>query len=208
MRGDLAKGKRGEEADIVAVLSVVLEEDADTGKLVTLPAGVSPSFVVMSSSNPTLNRHFHFVLEKPLAACRGEGSSPSWHHRKCGGDHGGKDITHVWRVPETLNFPNWQKIERGRPEAPQLVELIDGGTGKPVSAEALRAALECMPDLHAETKASSGSAEWSSGGSKDRDEILKRLPFTVRDDINEEGEDRSAHCFGGDDGDVRRRADR
>ena len=192
MRSDLARGERGKEADIVAVPSIVIEEDADTGKKVTLPKGVSPSFVVMSSSNPTINRHFHFVLEKPLPPAEAK-ELAALAYRKCGGDHGGKDITHIWRVPETLNFPDWRKIERGRPETPQMVELIEG-SGKPVSVEALRAALLAMPDLHPEAKAS-GGAEQKSGGSKDRDEILKRLPFTVVDDINEEGRDRSLHCF-------------
>ncbi len=68
MRGDLTKAKRGEAADIVAVLAVVIEEDADTGKRVTPPAGVTPSFVVTISSKPEINRHFHFVLDKPFAA--------------------------------------------------------------------------------------------------------------------------------------------
>ena len=72
-------------------------------------------------------------------------------HRKCGGDHGGKDIAHVWRVPRTSNFPDWRKIERGRPESPQLVELV-GWTGEAIDVHVLRAALEAMPDLHAEAK--------------------------------------------------------
>ena len=109
MRRDLPAGSRGKEADIVAVASVVIEEDADTGKMVTLPAGVAPSFVVMSSSNPTINRHFHFVLEKRLAPKEAKELAELM-HRKCGGDHGGKDIDHVWRVPETLNFPElWRR---------------------------------------------------------------------------------------------------
>ena len=87
--------------------------------MVTLPAGVAPSFVVMSSSRPRINRHFHFVLEKPLLPADAKALA-ALAYRKCGGDHGGKDITHIWRVPETLNFPDWRKIERGRPEAPQL----------------------------------------------------------------------------------------
>ena len=151
MRRDLPKGQRGKEADIVAVLSIVIDEDADTGKKVTLPAGVAPSFVVMTSSDPTLNRHFHFVFEEPLAPKEAK-ELAELTHRKCGGDHCTKDITHVWRVPETLNSPDWRKIERGRPEKPQMVELI-GGTGKRVNVEALRAALLAMPDLHAEAKA-------------------------------------------------------
>ena len=49
MRSNLPAGQRGKEADIVAVLSVVIDEDADTGKLVKLPPDVQPSFVVQTS---------------------------------------------------------------------------------------------------------------------------------------------------------------
>ena len=129
MRSNLPAGQRGKEADIVAVLSVVIDEDADTGKIVTLPTGVDPSFVVMTSSDPKLNRHFHFVFDKPLPPAEAKALAELV-YRKCGGDNCSKDMTHIWRAPQTLNCPDWRKIERGRPETPQLVELI-GGTEKP-----------------------------------------------------------------------------
>ena len=192
MRGDLAKGKRGEAADIVAVLAVIIEEDADTGKRVTLPTGVLPSFVVTTSSKPEINRHFHFVLDKPLPPAEAKELAELM-YRKCGGDNCGRDIVHVWRLPQTLNHPTPEKIERGRPETPQLVELT-GGTGKAIDANVLRAALQAMPDIHTEKK-SVAVAEWTSGGSKDRDAILARLNPVVRARIDEEGQDRSTHCF-------------
>ena len=189
MRRDLRPGSRGTERDVVAVLAIVAEEDGDTGKFVTLPRGVLPSFEVRTSA---INRHFHFVLEKPLPPAEAKALAELM-FKKCGGDHGGKDISHVWRIPQTLNHPCWRKIARGRPETPQPVELI-GGTGKPVNAEALRAALESMPDLH--PKPTPGEkAEWRSEGSGDRNEIMMRLSPALHAKIEEEGEDRSAHCF-------------
>ena len=192
MRRDLPTGQRGKEQDIVAVLSVIIEEDKDTGKLVKLPPGISPTFEVMTSSDPALNKQFHFLHEKPLPPTEAKALA-ELAYRKCGGDHGGKDITHVWRLPATQNFPCWRKIERGRPEAPQPVELI-GGTGKPVNVDALRAALESMPDRHPAHEPTPG-AEWHGGGSEDRDEVMTRLHPALRVKIEEEGEDRSAHCF-------------
>ena len=114
-------------------------------------------------------------------------------HRKCGGDTGGKDIAHVWRIPETLNHPDWRKMERGRPEAPQPVRLI-GGTLEPVNVEELRAALEAMQDLYPELKPGDG-AEWQGGGSEDVAGIVKWLKPAVRKKIGEPGHDRSKHCF-------------
>lgn len=193
MRRDLPIGQRGTEADIVAVCSIVIEEDGDTGKLVTLPAGIRPSFEVVTSRNPTVNKHYHFVFEKPLPPREAKALAELM-HRKCGGDSGGRDITHVWRVPQTLNFPDWRKLVRGRPETPQPVELI-GGTGAFVSVDALRAALEFMPDRSPRSESSAAGAEWKSGGSMDRNEILARLSPAIRARMNEEGPDRSSHCF-------------
>ena len=191
MRTDLAKGKRGEEGDITAVLAIVLEEDGDTGKLVA-PCGIAPTFEIETSHAPTLNRHFHFVFDRPLSPQDAKALA-ILAHRKCGGDSGGKDISHVWRVPDTLNFPDWRKLARGRPETPQPVKLI-GGTGKPVDVERFRAALEAMPNLHPELKAAEG-ADWRAGGSKDRAAIIERLKPRLVSKIQEEGKDRSAHCF-------------
>ncbi|MGA7325298.1 MAG: hypothetical protein WBX25_12615 [Rhodomicrobium sp.] len=192
MRKGLKPGERGKETDIQAVLALILEEDADTGKFVTLPDGMTPTFEIETSHRPWQNRHFHWVFDRPLPAKKAK-ELALLAHRKCGGDTGGKDVTHVWRVPETLNHPDWRKIERGRPEEPQPVRLI-GGTLEPVNVEELRAALEAMPDLYPELKPGDG-AEWQAGGSEDVAGIMERLKAAVRNRIGQEGKDRSAHCF-------------
>ena len=192
MRKDLKRGERGREADIEAVLALVLEEDADTGKSVKLPDGINPTFEIETSHDPAQNRHFHWLFDRPLPAKEAK-ELALLAHRKCGGDTGGKDITHVWRIPETLNHPDWRKIERGRPEEPQPVRLI-GGTLEPVNVEELRAALEAMQDLYPELKPGDG-AEWQGGGSEDVAEIVKWLKPAVRKKIGEPGHDRSKHCF-------------
>jgi putative DNA primase/helicase len=199
MRRNLPRGNRGGKLDARAVLAVVLDDDGDSGNRATLPPGIQPSFIVRSSSVPAINNHVHFVFRRPLQPSEAM-ELAELAYRKCGGDHGSKDIAHVWRVPETLNFPNLTKVEkRGRPKEPQPVELV-GGTGTFVDVDAFRAALEKMPDAKpakaAKPKCDAGEAEWRSGGSKDRDEILKRLSSAVQAKMNEEGEgDRSKHCF-------------
>jgi RepB DNA-primase from phage plasmid len=40
----------------------------------------------------------------------------------CG--HGTVDISHVWRIPGTLNWPNTKKVEQGRSRTPQPVNLV------------------------------------------------------------------------------------
>lgn len=191
----LRPGSRGKEDDIVAVLALVLDEDADKDELVTLPPGIEPSFIMETSAAPATNRQVHFVYDKPLV--RAEAAElAKLALRKCGGDHGGGDVTHVWRLPETLNHPDWKKIEeRGRPREAQSVRLV-GGSRRVVDVAELRRAPENMPDLMPRTAPKEGSgADWQDGGDTDRAMILGRLSRKLRAAIFAEGEDRSRHAF-------------
>jgi putative DNA primase/helicase len=191
MRKDLAKG-RGKIEDVTCLLSLVLEEDLDTGKTLVLPAGIEPTFIIETSRVPTSNRHFHYVFDVPLGREPGI-KLAKLAREKCGGDSCNVDVAHVWRVPGTLNHPDWRKLARGRPPEPQAVELI-GGTGQPIEARALRAALASMPSVaivyDKETTA------WISGGELDANALRSRLPEKLRADLDTEGEnnDRSGHC--------------
>jgi AAA domain len=144
MRRDLAHDKRGGTGDIVSVLSAVADDDADTGKGVTLPPGIEPTFIVTTSRVPKINRQIHFVFNRLLTPQEGAALAALL-HQKCGGDHGTRDIAHVWRLPGTKNIPNETKLKRGRPKEPQAVELT-GGTGQAIDPDVLRKALEAMPD--------------------------------------------------------------
>jgi len=105
-------------------------------------------------------------------------------------------------LPGTKNHPNKKKInERGRPSEPQDVKLT-GGSFQRIDPDALRLALESMPDLHQPraSRVANGDARGSyTGGSTDRNEIIARLPGDVNDLVETEiieGEgDRSALSF-------------
>jgi RecA-family ATPase len=144
MRRDLAHDQRGGKDDIRGVPGVVLDDDPDAGRDVVLPPGIEPTFIVTTSRVPKSNRHIHFVFNRLLTAQEGDAFAKLL-HQKCGGDHGAKDIAHVWRLPGTKNIPSETKIKRGRPKEPQAVELT-GGTGEFIDPDALRKALEAMPD--------------------------------------------------------------
>lgn len=192
MRPDISRGSRGKKTDITAVLSLVLEEDGDTDKLVTMPPGIDPTFEIATSNNPTLNRHFHFLYDEPLSPKEAL-ELAELAYRKCGGDSCGKDIAHIWRLPNTLNHPCYRKIERGRPPGSQAVKLI-GGTGKPVSVKHLRAALLLMPDRYERVDRAELTQSFHGGPAGNRDEIIQILPSWLVSKINREGTDRSKHC--------------
>jgi len=159
LSNNVGKGKRGTRRrggkdDIVAPTSLSVEEDLDSNqpKLLTLPPGLEPSFVVETSHDPAQNRHFHYIFDRLVSKEEAE-ELQELMFRKCGGDpNSNKDISHMWRVPGCWNHPYQKKLNpakssgrRPRPREPQEIKTV-GGTGKPVDVAALKAALLSMPD--------------------------------------------------------------
>ena len=66
-----------------------------------------------------------------------------------------------------------------------------------MSVEALKAALEAMPDLHPgrahKSSGDGGERPWHAQGETDRDKILARVRPDSRAEIDVEGTDRSRH---------------
>jgi hypothetical protein len=196
LRKDMMRGRRGTAQDAVAVLGGVIDDDGDTGKRAVLPPTIHPSVEITTSTKPALNRHHHFIFDRALLPAEAK-TLADLLHRKCGGDHGTRDIAHVWRLPQTLNHPSKVKVEkRGRPAEPQLVELT-GGTLQCIDPEALKHALESMPDLFkALADNPHGDDAAANRRSATREEILDRRPAWLRDlvDTSAEVGDRSSHC--------------
>jgi hypothetical protein len=135
MRRDLEPGKRGGRADIIAVLGLVADMDADTGKIGKMP--VKPSYIVETSRGNfqpviLLDRPYPPADVAPLAEALKIATKS---------DSGTGDLAHVWRVPGTCNWPNRKKIERGRSALPVAVRFSEPFTGLVYSVEELRVAL-------------------------------------------------------------------
>ena len=71
-------------------------------------------------------------------------------------DHGTADLSHVWRIAGTLNWPNAKKVGAGRPFEPQTVRVVRPWQGDGISLADLAAAL---PGPKAEPSISVGSGE-------------------------------------------------
>jgi RepB DNA-primase from phage plasmid len=115
MRSDLPRGRRGTKNDIVGVLGLVADMDADTGKLGKMP--IEPSYVVETSpgnSQPTIlfDRVMVVAKAEPLAKALRKATQS---------DFGTGDIAHIWRVAGTLNWPGAAKLARGR--SPEIVAV-------------------------------------------------------------------------------------
>ena len=193
-RKDLPPGTPGGEADVRAVLALVGDLDSDVGKkgvgLNGLP--MPPPYVVETSAD-----NFHAVYPlgpalppkdaKPVAVALSDA---------IGGDSGTKDVSHLWRIPGTLNWPSAKKLGRGRPKTPQLVTIKSAWTGKTVDPDTLRRAATDFEFAKtssgpSSTGSSSGSSSGSTGSST---ETFDDLPADLKKLIaapGYPGEDRS-----------------
>ncbi|MCA1365940.1 DUF3987 domain-containing protein [Bradyrhizobium sp. BRP14] len=136
MRKGLSRGSRGKEADIVALLGLVVDLDADTGKVGEMP--IEPNMVLETSDGNfqpfvLFDRAVSPAEAKPMAAAL---------KRATGSDHGTADIAHVWRVPGTLNWPNKKKLDRGRSPDAVAVTVSQPWSGDLTSVDDLRTVLE------------------------------------------------------------------
>jgi hypothetical protein len=115
MRRDLEPGRKGTEADVVAILAAVPDLDGDKGVKTELP--VEAPYIVESSPG---NFQPVYIFERPLAPADAKPALTAL----CdfvGGDSGTKDCSHVWRIPGTLNIPTKSKLARGRSSVPAPV---------------------------------------------------------------------------------------
>jgi hypothetical protein len=135
MRSDLPRGKRGGKADIIAVLGLVADMDADTGKVGAMP--VEASYVVETSPG---NSQPVILFEDPIRPADAEQLAKAL-QLATASDFGTGDIAHVWRIPGTLNYPNASKIARGRNVEPAFVRVQEPFVGKTYSVEALTGVL-------------------------------------------------------------------
>jgi hypothetical protein len=135
MRSDLPRGKRGGKADIGAVLGLVCDMDADTGKAGIMP--VEPSYIVQTSPG---NSQPVILFDGPMRPSEAEALAKAL-QIVTGSDSGTGDIAHVWRVPGTLNYPNAAKIARGRSPEPVAVSVQTAFAGEVYSEEKLTALL-------------------------------------------------------------------
>lgn len=136
MRAGIGRGQRGTEADIMAVLGLVADMDADTGKAGAVP--FPPSYVIETSPG---NKQPAWLFDRPLAPLEAKALAGAL-RRATESDAGTSDITHVWRVPGTRNWPNAKKLSRGRDAEPFDVQYIEEWDGDLVDVDAFRAALE------------------------------------------------------------------
>lgn len=184
MRQDLPRGSRGGRNDIVAVLGLVADMDADTGKIGTMP--IEASYVVETS--PGNSQHV-ILLDKPMPPAKAEALAKAL-QKATGSDSGTGDITHVWRIPGSLNYPNAGKLARGRDPAPASVFFSEPFVGHVHDEASLTSALAAYIT---ETPSSVTGERFTA--SVDTEPLFERLSEFGRSILESDGQpDRSRHA--------------
>ena len=162
-RKDLPSWSTGKEEDVRAVLSLVGDLDSDLGKkavgLNRLP--LPATYVLETSAN---NFHATFPLGRALSPSDAKAIAVALSNA-IGGDSGTKDISHLWRIPGTLNWPSKTKLERNRPAAPQLVTVKLAWNGETIEPEALWEAVKGFAGAKSGSS-STGSSDETGGSSE------------------------------------------
>jgi putative DNA primase/helicase len=131
MRQDLPPGAKGREADIVAVLGLVVDGDADKGRAAPVPP-VEANYVLETSAG---NRQHFILLDRALAPSEAKAFGVAL--KRATGADCADDISHVWRVDGTHNYPTASKLKRGRSPEPQPVRVVKPWNGSVTNVDEL-----------------------------------------------------------------------
>ncbi|MGZ9006139.1 MAG: hypothetical protein ACXW20_20390, partial [Burkholderiales bacterium] len=188
MRRDLPRNQKGGECDIIAALGSVIDDDADANRAASPP--IDANCVIESSALPAQNKQHFILFDRPISPSEAKPIVEAL-HKVSGGDHSTKDLSHVWRIPGTANWPNRKKvIERNRPRDPQPVRVLKPWDGSLTSVNELCEVLA----PHMNGAKPNGRAHDTGEAPGDVAAIMARLGAGVRKLIMAppiEGEDRS-----------------
>jgi hypothetical protein len=141
MRADLPDRKKGSEADIVAVLGSVGDFDDDRASDYPARLPLAANYALETSTERFQPFHL-FTKPLPMAEAKALGVRMQLH---TGCDYGTEDVSHVWRVPGTLNWPGKAKLEKGRSPEPQQVRVAQPWDGSLTDPAALDRVLPPLP---------------------------------------------------------------
>ena len=194
-RRDVRPGRKGYERDILAVLGLVCDFDDEGAPRWAERLPIPPNYVIETSAGRfqafyLFDRSCSVAEAKPIA-------ERLRNFARC--DHGTIDLSHVWRIPGALNWPNVKKIAGGRPREPQVAHVILPCNGTLPALADLAAALPGpLPvlDVLDRSKLTTGSMQPESVVSVETVTLLvKALPDNLQKLIAEPRDDRSKAIF-------------
>jgi len=135
------KNCKGTKGDIISVLGLCADFD-DAQAYMYQDRLPLPADIVIETSIGRFQ--CMYIFDVPCSPDRAHDVSISLQEH-CGCDFGTKDVSHVWRLPGTLNHPNRKKVGAGRGIEPQLVKAQEEYSGTFTSVE--RLAVSCTSGI-------------------------------------------------------------
>lgn len=142
MRPSLPEGLKGGEADIVAVLGIVADFDDDDAKNWKERLPFEPDYVYETSAG---RFQAAYLFKKPLCVAEVKNLGIRLKSFSCC-DHGTADMSHIWRLPDTKNYPSQKKLNEGRSPEPQTVKVVKSWDGSLACLDTLSSRLPEIPD--------------------------------------------------------------
>jgi hypothetical protein len=177
----LPNGKKGDERDIVKVLGLVADfDDADAIQWASR-SPIPPTAILETS--PRRFQTF-YLFDRPVTVGIAKDLARRLQaHTRC--DFGTKDISHVWRIGGTLNWPNKKKVEAGRAPEPCLVVEAPGGSNAVIDAAALDQSMPIITTRAATppTNRPRVNSHPTADGSRLSDDALITRASTARDGV-------------------------
>lgn len=142
MRPSLPEGLKGGEVDIVAVLGIVADFDDDDAKNWKERLPFEPDYVYETSAG---RFQAAYLFKKPLCVAEVKNLGIRLKSFSCC-DHGTADMSHIWRLPDTKNYPSQKKLNEGRSPEPQTVKVVKSWAGSLACPDTLSSRLPEIPD--------------------------------------------------------------
>ncbi len=206
---ELPTGQKGSEKDVSGCLGLVADFDDDDAARWAERLPIPPNYVLETSAGRF--QAFYLFDEPQTVAAAKPVAERLKAFAQC--DHGTSDLSHVWRVPGALNWPNAKKVSEGRSPVPQLVRVAKEWDGSKTSLQQLSDALpEVVPGTRTSERASTSSSAAGSArnakhaphaaavaGTPENDDALASmasLPAALQDEIRRPASgDRSKALF-------------
>jgi hypothetical protein len=187
---NLQRGRKGGEQQMVASLGLVADFDDDNGANYTRRMPVPADYVLETSTG---RFQAFLVFNQPIDPRRAKPVAELLKNF-AGCDHGTADISHVWRVPGTYNWPNKKKVNQGRSASPQTVEIAQSWDGSLTVFEILEAALnaweqgkaaDCNKSNRSTNQQRKTNGDAGGGDRPAEDSIPPDLLKLIRDGVEE-----------------------
>jgi hypothetical protein len=183
---NLPRGRKGGEQQVVTSLGLVADFDDSDAANYAARMPVSANYVIETSTG----RFQAFLLfQEPIDPGRAKHVADLL--KDCTGcDHGTADISHVWRVGGTLNWPNKKKVDQGRSASPQTVDVVKRWDDSLTAFETLEGELNSWDHRKAaeenREKRLADHGRAGSGGHCAEDSIPPDLLKLIRDGVEQD----------------------